>query len=362
MKRTTTTAALVAGIALVLTGCSASPGAESEQTGEFAGETMTFVGWGGAFQDAHRAAFIEPFAADTGARILDEAPTDYARLRSQVEAGTVLWDVVNVEPHIAVQGCQEGWLEPIDYEAMEERYDFELDDILDQFVGECGAPDVFYAYQIAYNTDSFSEGQHPTTWEEFFDVEAFPGARGAYQNASGGLLEAALLADGVAADELYPLDLDRAFAKLETIRDELVFYRSGDEQLQLLSSGETPLTIGWNGRIQAGQEEGLPVAGEWNEHLQRYTQLVIPKGSEHVELAHAFLAHALSPAPQAAMTDHISYAPVNIQAAADVNEAMRPYLPSEEGVQELGLPLDFEYYAENYETVTERLNEWLLGG
>jgi putative spermidine/putrescine transport system substrate-binding protein len=245
---------------------------------------------------------------------------------------------------------------------MEGQYDFAMDDILPQFVGECGVPDVFYAYQIAYNTDAYSDSNHPTTWKEFFDVKKFPGKRGAYQNASGGLLEAALLADGVKKEDLYPLDLDRAFQKLDTIRDQLVFFRSGDEQLQLLSSGETPLTIGWNGRIQAGQAEGLPVAGEWNQHFQRYTQLVIPKGSKNVELAHAFLAHALSPKPQAEMTNHIAYAPVSIKAAGNVNEKMKPYLPSDPEVQKLGLALDFTYYAENYASVTERLNEWLLQG
>ncbi len=363
MKRTTIAAASLAVAVLTATGCAtpSSPSGNSDAAGEFAGRSMTFVGWGGAFQDAHRNAFIEPFAAMTSAKILDEAPTDYAKLRAQVDADTVMWDVVNVEPHIAVQGCTEGWLEPIDWDAMEGEYGFSRADILPQFVGECGAPDVFYAYQIAYNTNAFSEANHPTSWKEFFDVEAFPGKRGAYQNASGGLLEAALLADGVEEADLYPLDLDRAFAKLDTIRDELVFYKSGDEQLQLLSSGETPLTIGWNGRIQSGQLDGLPVAGEWNQHFQRYTQLVIPKGSKNADLAHAFLAFSLSPEPQAAITDFIAYAPVSISAASNVNSDMSPYLPSGPDVQPLGLPLDFNYYADHYGDVTNRLNEWLLG-
>ena len=55
-------------------------------------------------------------------------------------------------------------------------------------------------------------------WADLFDTAKIPGKRTFYKWSAPGVLEIALLADGVAPDKLYPLDLDRAFKKLDTIK------------------------------------------------------------------------------------------------------------------------------------------------
>ena len=251
-------------LALTLAGCG---GGAAEKD-----ESLTVVMWGGSAQSAHVDSYVTPWADEKGVKVLQDQPTDYAKLRAQVEGGKVSWGIVEAEPNFTATACEEGLLEKIDTTVVDTSV------LNPEFVNDCAIPNLQYAFNIAYNTDVFSDA-HPTTWAEFFDTKAFPGKRGFWRYATGGIFEAALLADGVAPADLYPLDIDRAFAKLDTIKGDLVFYDTGDQQVQLLASGEAPLVQAWNGRVFDAAEEGQPVANEFGEHLLSYDQVVIPTRS-----------------------------------------------------------------------------------
>jgi len=91
-------------------------------------------------------------------------------------------------------------------------------------------------------------------------VKKFPGRR-ALRNHPIATLEAALMADGVAPDKLYPLDVDRAFRKLEEIKPNVtVWWTSGAQSAQLLTTAEVDMVMAWNGRITALTKEGAKVA------------------------------------------------------------------------------------------------------
>ena len=91
-------------------------------------------------------------------------------------------------------------------------------------VDACGVAGDTFTFNMNYNADEFS-GDQPTSWTDFLDTEGFPGSVECGEHVVNGA-RGALLADGVAPEDLYPLDLDRAFAKLDTIRDDLTFYDS----------------------------------------------------------------------------------------------------------------------------------------
>ncbi len=83
-------------------------------------------------------------------------------------------------------------------------------------------------------------------WGDFWDVARHPGRRG-MQPGPRGNLEIALLADGVAAGDVYralatPAGLDRAFRKLDQLRPYIVWWRRDDEPARLLASGGVLLT------------------------------------------------------------------------------------------------------------------------
>lgn len=341
--------ALIAAGALLLTACSGG--------GASSGESLTVTMWGGGAQEAHVATVFEPWAEEVGMTIRQDAPTDYAQLDAMIAAGDPSWGVVEVEPNYSANACADGRLELLSDEVLAAAAAAEVDP--DQ-VTECGIPILQYTFSIAYNTDTFSDS-HPTNWEEFFDVEQFPGKRGFWRYVTGGVFEAALLADGVAAADLYPLDLDRAFAKLDTIKEHIVWYDTGDEQVQLVASGEAPLVQAWNGRITQAAAEGQPVANEYNENLISYDHVVIPAGYANAERAQEWMVWFLeNPEAQSNQAVESGYGPASPLALDYLDADVMSDLAGSDVVNGVSAGvIDYDYWAEQYAPVTERFNVWV---
>lgn len=320
-------------------------------------ETLTVTMWGGSAQKSHVASYFTPWAKEAGYTIKQDSPTDYAKLKAQVESGKVSWGVTEVEPNFANTACADGLLEKLPQSVIDAAKTAGVDAAQ---MGECAIPNLQYAFNIAYNTETFDKA-HPTTWAEFFDTKKFPGKRGFWKYATGGIFEAALLADGVPADQLYPLDIDRAFKKLDTIKKDIVFYDTGDQQAQLVASGEAPLVQAWNGRIYEAAKAGEPVANEWGENLVSYDQVVIPKGYKNAKLGTEWMTWFLENAQaQADDATASAYAPPSPKGLALVPEEVRKELPGypDNSAKSAGV-IDYEYWAANYDKVTERFNGWI---
>ncbi len=128
-------------------------------------------------------------------------------------------------------------------------------------------------------------------------MKKFPGRR-ALRNHPIATLEAALMADGVAPDKLYPLDVDRAFKKLEEIKPNItVWWTSGAQSAQLLNDGEVDMVMAWNGRVSALTKEGAKVAYTYNQGILQSTSLCILKGAPNLATAVKFLNEAVDPGP-----------------------------------------------------------------
>lgn len=350
MSATTKRAGIAAGLATItaLSGCSSTDPAD----------TLTVVMWGGASQREHVASYVEPWGEANGIQIVQDSPTDYAKLTAQVESGNVTWGVAEVEPHFAENACASGVLTPLSQEVFDAAEQAGVDS---QYVSKCAIPNLLYSFTIGYNTDTYSDG-HPTTWTEFFDTKSFPGKRGFWTEATGGIFEAALLADGVAPDELYPLDIDRAFRKLDTIKQDIVFYSTGDEQTQLVASGEAPLVQAWNGRIDQAAASGEPVANAWGENLVTYDQVAIPAGYPNTDIAMRWMVDFLGDTKgQALDAERSQFSPVNPNALAEVSDELVQNLSTfPANLEQSATVIDYKYWAEHYSDVTERLNAWML--
>src|SRR3970282_1499883 len=125
---------LVAAGMLIVTGCSggasASPtgGGSAEPgsappTGASAdvctnppkaeGTTLTFASYGGAYQEAQRKGWLEPYAALTGVTFQESEDSSEAPIKAQVEAGQVTWDIVDVGNDFGLD-ANAALLEPLD--------------------------------------------------------------------------------------------------------------------------------------------------------------------------------------------------------------------------------------------------------
>ncbi|MEM7534157.1 MAG: ABC transporter substrate-binding protein [Chloroflexota bacterium] len=313
---------------------------------------VTFVSWGGAYQEAQTNAYLNDFVAETGIEVVQDGPIDYAKVIAMVEAGQVTWDVVDIANDFGV-GSSEQYFEPLDYSIIPK------DQIIPGMANEYRVGSIIYATVIGYNTDEFGDAG-PQSWADFYNPEAFPGTRSIPNTASFYVFETALIADGVDPAELYPLDIERALAVLDRIKDDVIFWKTGSQSAQHLADEEAVLGMLWNGRIQTAIDEGAPLAIEWNEHIILPDYYAVPKGAPNKDAAMQLIAYMVSAEHNHKIADFISYAPVNVETFDKVNEDMAPLLPTYGDRPSLGFQVDDAWWDENRDATLEAYNAWKL--
>ncbi len=318
---------------------------------------LTIVSWGGAYQDAQREVFFEPFVAETGIAITEDSWNGgIGALRAKAE-GPPSWDLVQVETDELVLGCEEGIIVQLDWEKLG------AENFLPAAVHECGVGNIVWATVLAYDADQFPDNP-PRSWADFFDTEAFPGTR-ALRAGPRQALEFALLGDGVPVDEVYdvlrtPEGVDRAFAKLDSIKDSLIFWEAGAQPPQLLASGEVVMTSAYNGRVTAAnQSEGRNFRIGWDAgFVYQLDSWVILENSDKQDEAFQFIQFWADPARQALLPPFIPYGPTHVAAAAQVAPEVLPDIPSAPENLPHGLFFDDAFWVDNVEALTERFNAW----
>ncbi|WP_271986233.1 ABC transporter substrate-binding protein [Pseudoclavibacter terrae] len=348
-KRFFAAAAMFAVSALTLAGCAVSTVAGS---GEAGGDTVTYTGWGGVSQESATMAWLEPYQEETGIEVVQDSPTDYSKIQQMAEAGNSTWDVVQIGADIGIYDGD--FLEPIDCEIVA------CDDFDGEFAAEkYGVPLFVFAIVMTYNTDSVGSDA-PTTWADYYDTEKYPGTRAMYGNGGemNGAYEAALVADGVAQDDLYPLDVDRALEKMSTIKDDIIFYTDFAECIRLVSSGEAVMGDCYSGRVQTAIAEGEPLGFSWSQQVQVSEYLVVPKGSAHVEEAMKLIAYISSSENNGRFSEYMAYGPANPHA--EVSAESEPNLPTAHILTGDDAPIfpDHEWYIENVKDADRKLAEW----
>jgi putative spermidine/putrescine transport system substrate-binding protein len=315
----------------------------------YAGGSITFTSWGGTTQDAQKHAWADKFEAATNIKVLEDGPTDYGKLKAMIDSGNTAWDVVDVEGDYAYQAAKDGLLEPLDFSVISKA------DTDPRFVFDHGIGSFYYSFVLGYNQDSL-KGPAPKTWADLFDTTKFPGKRTFYKWSAPGVLEIALLADGVAPDKLYPLDLDRAFKKLDSIKKDILWWGTGAESQQQLAAGEAPLGMFWNGRIYALQQDGAHIGVSWEQNVATADYLVVPKGSKNKEAAMKFIAMASSAQGQADLANATAYAPVNVKSEGLLAKGLIPLLPSKNATGQI--TLDLNYWAAHRDEIGKRWYAW----
>jgi putative spermidine/putrescine transport system substrate-binding protein len=317
-------------------------------SGAASADEMVFTSWGGTTQDAQKAAWADKFTATTKINVLQDGPTDYGKIKAMVEANAVTWDVVDVEGDYAVQAGDSGLLEKLDFSVIDKS---KLDP---RFVTDYSVGSFYYSFVIGCNGNAVAAC--PKTWAELFDTTKFPGKRTFYKWSAPGVIEAALLADGVAPDKLYPLDLDRAFKKLDTIKSDIIWWTGGAQSQQLLASAEAPYGSFWNGRLTALEQTGVAVTVSWDQNITAADSLVIPKGAKNKDAAMKFIALASSAEGQKDFAVPTGYAPTNLDSAALMDEAVRKLLPNAQSASQINA--DMKYWAENRDAIGSRWYAW----
>ena len=322
-------------------------------------DELSIMASGGAWQDAQRKAWFEPFTKETGTKILEqEYLGDLGKVKAMVDTGNVPIDLVTVETATVLQGCDAGILERLDYSKIGPRDKFIEGSALD-----CGVGLDAYGDILAYDPTVLKEA--PTSVLDLFDTKKFPGKR-AMRKFPAQNLEWALMADGVAPADVYkvlatPEGVDRAFKKLDTIKTDIVGWDAGAQPAQLLASQEVVMTTAWNGRIQnAIDTDKKPFKIVWNNQILEYDMIAIPKGAKNPDAAYKYLAYISKPENNAKLASYITYGPVRTDAASFVAPDALPKLPNApDHLAGAYLVADTEFWGDYGEDLVKRFNAWL---
>ncbi|MEE8365217.1 MAG: ABC transporter substrate-binding protein [Gammaproteobacteria bacterium] len=335
---------------------------------------LVVVSWGGAYTASQQKAYHEPFMAlNPDIKIInDDSSADaVAKLRAMNEAGNVTWALVDAVAADAMTLCDEGLIEEIDHDTVLTPAPDGTPaskDFGDLIVSPCFIPNIVYSTTFGYRTDLVKVA--PTTIKDVFDLKKIPGKR-ALEKRPIGNLEWALLADGVPVDKIYEtLDteagLDRAFAKLDTIKDQVIWWEKGAQTPQLLADGEVVMGSTYNGRLfSVIEEEKQPIAMMWDWQVFDLDGWVVPKGGPHHDEAMKLLRFASETQQLANQAKYISYGPARKSAAPMVGKHatlgidMGPHMPTAPANAKNTLLFNYVWWADRRDDLTERFNAWL---
>jgi mannopine transport system substrate-binding protein len=319
---------------------------------------LVIVATGGAFEKALKDHFYEPFTQATGIRIRAIAATNaetWTKLRAMQQTGRTEWDIVTAWPEDLV--AQAALLEPLDCNKLSAL----PAQAVENACGQNGLLRTMGAVTMVHDTRKFPKGG-PRTWADFWDVKTFPGPR-AMPNAGAPWwpLMAALQADGASKDKLFPLDLDRAFAKLDQLRPHVtVWWRTGDQSQQIFRSGEVSLGMVWSGRAFALKREGIPLEVDYAGALPNTALWAIAKGSRNVSNAMRFLDYFTGrPEAHVPFSEAVTFDTLNRVALAQLTaEQRKDRVTAPENAKQLAI-MDAAWVAQNRANLLEHWNTWL---
>ena len=338
---------------------------------------MTLVSWGGAYQASQQNAYVAPYIEmNPGVTaVWDESSAEaVAKLRAMNEAGNVTWDVVDVVAADAIRLCDEGLALEIDPDedlAAAPDGTSASDDFGDLLVSDCFIPQIVYSTTFGYRTDLVGDTA-PTSVCAVFDTEAYPGKR-SLEKRPINHMEWALLCDGVAKDDVYDVlateeGQQQALDKLDTIKDDVIWWSAGADTPQLLADGEVVMGSTYNGRLFAAiEEQGQPIGMLWDAQVFDLDGWIIPTGlsPEREARARDFIKFATDTQRLADQAKYISYGPARASSAplvgqhASLGIDMAPHMPTDPENAKNTFLYNYEFWADYRDDIDAKFQAWL---
>ncbi len=337
---------------------------------------MTIVSWGGAYSNSQQQAYHNPYMEKTGVKIINDESSAEAvsKLRAMNEAGNITWDVVDVVAADALRLCDEGLAMEIDADEMLAPAPDGTpasEDFGDLLVGDCFIPQIVYSTTVGYRTDMVGDTP-PTSICALFDTEAYPGKR-ALEKRPINNMEWALLCDGVAKDDVYDVletaeGQQQALDKLNTIKDDVIWWSAGADTPQLLADGEIVMGSTYNGRLfSVIEEQKQPVGMLWDAQVFDLDGWIIPAGLSDERKARAldYVYFATDTQRLADQSKYISYGPARLSSAplvgkhAELGIDMAPHMPTDPENAKNTFLYNYEFWADYRDDIDAKFQAWL---
>ena len=339
-------------------------------------DEMTIVSWGGAYSKSQLKAYHEPYSANTGVTIIndDSSAEAVAKLRAMNEAGNVTWDVVDVVAADAMRLCDEGLAIEIDPDtqlASAPDGTPASKDFGDLIVSDCFIPQIVYSTTVGYRTDMVGSSA-PDNICDVFDLAKYPGKRSLEKRPINNM-EWALLCDGVAKGDVYDVlgtaaGQDRALAKLDTIKDSVIWWSAGADTPQLLADGEIVMGSTYNGRLfSAIEEQKQPIGMLWDAQVFDLDGWIIPAGlsEERQKRALDYVFFATDTQRLADQAKYISYGPARASSAplvgkhAELGIDMAPHMPTDPNNAKNTFLYNYAFWADYRDDIDAKWQAWV---
>lgn len=315
---------------------------------------LVFANYGGSWEQAMRRAWFEPFTKDTGIQVVSASGNTLGRLQAMVEAKRTEWDVVEGTPELARLGAERGLLEPLDFKIIDRSQAVDRPELFSDY----SVPEVTFGRLLIYNKKL---GPITRDWTALFEVKKFPGKRTLWNRAESGVLEIALLADGVPADKLYPLDVPRALKKLGEIRDHILWFETVTQSEQYIRDGQAVMGVLADGRAQNVIASGANVEIVPEAVIMTWSVFVVPKGAPNKENAMKLLGHIFTLKSQVAIAMEYNYGPVLPKALEQLPPERLNVISGGPASQGKAVFLNANWWGSNLQSTTEQFQKWLLG-
>jgi putative spermidine/putrescine transport system substrate-binding protein len=321
--------------------------------------TLNVASYGGAYGDALRKAWLEPFEKDTGIKVNLGVNASLSLAKLQVMSSSPEWDIVDLTGSEYAVAARENILLPLDRRV-------DTSKIFPEYVKSHGFGYALYVWGIGWDRRKIKDEEAPKNWAEFWDTKRFPGKRTLQiVKTNGNSLEAALFADGVTMDKMYPLDTERALKSLEKLgKDNIVWASTNQQPVENLTSGETPLAGIFAGRAIMANRSGADIGYTLNQAVINGDYLSVIRNSKNASAAFELLNYIATRGDRAAIfSASTSYAVPQMEVgqllpatASDVKKA----LPTNPELKGQVLVVNEDWWSSNIERVAKRVREWQI--
>jgi putative spermidine/putrescine transport system substrate-binding protein len=314
--------------------------------------TLTVTSWGGDYNKSVREVFADPFTAETGIKVTLVDNGDMAKVKAQVLGNAVQWDVIDAPAAFATSGARDKLWEPLDMAI-----------IKPSALVSQPAPDYMpmylYSGGLLWDAKRTPDGKHPVDFAGFYDFERFPGRR-VMRSLASETLEVALVADGVAPKDLYPLDVERAFRALDRMKKHVTKWAATTpDQVNAVVQNEGDFSYSYYNRVKSAQKSGAALAFSFEQTVNSLDYFAVPKGTKNKEAAMRFIDFCLRADRQVAWSVRGYYLPNNVAAIEEVRKS-----PSGDFLPDLtngkNIVVNSAWWGENYTAMQKRYAEWML--
>jgi len=155
--------------------------------------------------------------------------------------------------------------------------------------------------------------------------------------------------------------LDRAFAKLDSIKSSIQWWEAGAQAPEWLVSGDVVMSIAYNGRIAKANQDGHGLKMLWTNNVLYVDKWVIFADSEHVDTGYEYLKFFADPKREAAFTEDYTYGQPNKDAVKYIKPEVLEALPAGDHIADAldtGSAESVNFWLDNLDEIKERWTAW----